>query len=60
MRIRIMAAKGPKMLNADFPPEARLAQHAKDVGLMLSTAIAAGWGAEDNSALIKVYQDEAP
>ncbi len=75
---RIMAAKGPKMVHADFTPEARLAQHAKDVGLMLSTAgsaylplttvhhdllaraIAAGWGAEDNSALIKVYQDEAP
>lgn len=74
---RIMAAKGPKMVNADFTPEARLAQHAKDVGLMLATAgaylplttvhqdllaraIAAGWGAEDNSALIKVYQEQAP
>ena len=59
------------------PPQARLAQHAKAVGLMLASgsaylplttvhhvlfarAIAAGWGTEDNSAVIKVYQEQAP
>lgn len=65
------------MVNADSTSEARLAQHAKDVGLMLADgraylplttvhhdllarAIAAGWGTEDNSAVIKVYQEQAP
>ena len=27
---------------------------------LLARAIAAGWGTEDNSAVIKVYQDQAP
>jgi len=35
---RIMDAKGPKMLSQDFRPVARLAQHLKDVHLMMETA----------------------
>lgn len=33
---RVMDTKGPKMLAADFAPEARLAQHLKDVRLVLA------------------------
>lgn len=70
----IMDAKGEKMVNEDFTPQARLSQHLKDVRLMLraakakrfklplttvhrqllEAAEAAGLGALDNSALIKV------
>ncbi|MCG3195919.1 MAG: 2-(hydroxymethyl)glutarate dehydrogenase [bacterium] len=32
---RIMENKGPKMIRGDFSPEAKLAQHRKDVGLIL-------------------------
>ena len=35
---KVMDTKGHKMLNGDFRPEARLAQHAKDVGLILASA----------------------
>jgi 3-hydroxyisobutyrate dehydrogenase-like beta-hydroxyacid dehydrogenase len=35
---RVMDAKGPKMLRRDFKPAARLAQHLKDVRLILRTA----------------------
>lgn len=35
---RVMDAKGEKMLNRDFAPQARLAQHHKDVRLMLEEA----------------------
>ena len=35
---RAMETKGPKMLRGDFAPEARLAQHHKDVKLILDTA----------------------
>ena len=34
----IMERKGPKMLNREYAPEARLAQHHKDVGLILAAA----------------------
>jgi 3-hydroxyisobutyrate dehydrogenase-like beta-hydroxyacid dehydrogenase len=34
----VMDTKGPKMLAEDFQPEARLAQHAKDVRLILENA----------------------
>jgi 3-hydroxyisobutyrate dehydrogenase-like beta-hydroxyacid dehydrogenase len=34
----VMDAKGPKMLAGDFTPQARLAQHLKDVRLMLAAA----------------------
>jgi 3-hydroxyisobutyrate dehydrogenase-like beta-hydroxyacid dehydrogenase len=37
-----MDAKGQKMLDRDFTPQARLAQHHKDVRLMLEAAAAAG------------------
>jgi 3-hydroxyisobutyrate dehydrogenase-like beta-hydroxyacid dehydrogenase len=35
---RIMDAKGPKMVQGDFTPQARLAQHSKDVRLILEEA----------------------
>jgi 3-hydroxyisobutyrate dehydrogenase-like beta-hydroxyacid dehydrogenase len=35
---RIMEAKGPKMIKGDFAPQARLAQHTKDVRLILAEA----------------------
>jgi len=39
---RIMDSKGPKLLAEDFTPQARLAQHLKDVRLMLDAAGKAG------------------
>jgi 3-hydroxyisobutyrate dehydrogenase-like beta-hydroxyacid dehydrogenase len=39
---RIMARKGPKMVAREYEPEARLAQHHKDVRLMLAAAASAG------------------
>jgi 3-hydroxyisobutyrate dehydrogenase-like beta-hydroxyacid dehydrogenase len=39
---RVMDTKGPRMLAGDFAPEARLAQHHKDVRLILSAAAEAG------------------
>jgi len=39
---RIMDAKGPKMVRGDFAPQARLAQHIKDVRLMLEEAARGG------------------
>jgi 3-hydroxyisobutyrate dehydrogenase-like beta-hydroxyacid dehydrogenase len=73
---RVMDAKGPKMIEGDFRPQARLSQHLKDVGLMLAEAQRvgawvpltrlhrellervrdAGWGDEDNSAVIRAYE----
>jgi 3-hydroxyisobutyrate dehydrogenase-like beta-hydroxyacid dehydrogenase len=77
---RAMDVKGHKMLGGDFTPEARLAQHLKDVRLILKTAEAhgarvplstlhrqlleeaeaAGYGAADNSAIIKVFEESFP
>jgi 3-hydroxyisobutyrate dehydrogenase-like beta-hydroxyacid dehydrogenase len=77
---KAMDVKGARMLSGDFmPPEARLAQHLKDVRLIVKTgeetnahlpltkvherllmeAADAGWAAEDNSAIIKVFQSES-
>jgi 3-hydroxyisobutyrate dehydrogenase-like beta-hydroxyacid dehydrogenase len=73
---KAMDIKGPKMLTGDFTPEARLAQHLKDVRLILQTgekvgailplsrvhesllshAAEIGFGGEDNSAVIKMFQ----
>ena len=69
---RIMDAKGSKMLSGDFTPEARLSQHLKDVRIMLASgarlplteahrallerAEALGFGALDNSAIIKALE----
>lgn len=39
---RVMEIKGTKMLTGDFSPEARLAQHHKDVELILAAAEKAG------------------
>jgi 3-hydroxyisobutyrate dehydrogenase-like beta-hydroxyacid dehydrogenase len=72
---RAMDAKGQKMIDRDFTPQARLAQHLKDVRLMLEAAeaagaslplstvhrellecvAAAGFGDEDNAAIVRVY-----
>ena len=35
---QVMATKGRRMIDRDFAPEARLRQHAKDVGLILAEA----------------------
>ena len=71
-----MDVKAARMLNNDFAPEARLAQHLKDVRLILTAAAKAGalvplselhekllqhavdrgFGAEDNSAIVKVFR----
>lgn len=39
---RVMDAKGRKMIDGDFAPEARLSQHHKDVRLILESAARAG------------------
>ena len=68
---RVMDAKGAKMIAADFTPEAKLSQHLKDVRLMLKSGAAlpfselherllsgladAGFGDEDNSAVIRAF-----
>ena len=39
---RVMDTKGGRMLDGNFRPAARLAQHAKDVGLILELAAEAG------------------
>lgn len=39
---RAMDAKGDKMIQRDFSPEARLSQHLKDVRLILEAGLAAG------------------
>jgi len=39
---RTMDAKGPKMVQGEFTPQARLSQHLKDVRLMLEEAARAG------------------
>ena len=39
---RAMDAKGDKMIHAEFSPEARLAQHLKDVRLILAAGLASG------------------
>lgn len=71
---RVMDMKGEKMLRGDFTPQARLAQHLKDVDLILEhgrrtgapllvsalhaqllrSAVAAGEGDLDNSAIVEV------
>lgn len=76
---KAMDIKGAKMLDRNFIPEARLAQHLKDVKLILKTGEARGarlplsrlheallteaadrgYGAEDNSAIIKVFTTAA-
>jgi 3-hydroxyisobutyrate dehydrogenase-like beta-hydroxyacid dehydrogenase len=72
---RVMEGKGEKMVRGDFEPQARLAQHLRDVRLILAQAAAAGlplplseahrrlleaaeaagYGALDNSAVIRAY-----
>jgi 3-hydroxyisobutyrate dehydrogenase-like beta-hydroxyacid dehydrogenase len=40
----VMATKGPRMVSGDFAPEGRVTQSAKDFGLILAAADAAGVG----------------
>ncbi|RMF34291.1 MAG: NAD(P)-dependent oxidoreductase [Alphaproteobacteria bacterium] len=40
----VMATKGPKMVARDFEPQGRIAQSAKDFGLILQAAAAVGQG----------------
>ncbi len=70
-RSAVMDAKGRKMVEGDFAPQARLAQHHKDVRLMLATgadlpltqthdvllskAEALGFAEADNSAIIRAF-----
>jgi 3-hydroxyisobutyrate dehydrogenase-like beta-hydroxyacid dehydrogenase len=76
---KVMDIKGEKMLYGAAEPEARLAQHWKDVRLMLecadrngafvpltrlhdqllASAVDSGWGAEDNSAIIRVFRGKS-
>jgi 3-hydroxyisobutyrate dehydrogenase-like beta-hydroxyacid dehydrogenase len=76
---RVMDTKGSKMLAGDYRPQARLAQHLKDVRLileqagragarvplsethrtLLERAVELGSGEEDNSAVLRVYLEEA-
>lgn len=71
-----MGSKGDKMLRGDFSAQARLAQHRKDVDLILQESARhsartplselhrkllveleqAGFGAEDNSAIIRAFR----
>jgi 3-hydroxyisobutyrate dehydrogenase-like beta-hydroxyacid dehydrogenase len=69
---RVMDVKGQKMLDEDFTVQARLAQHLKDVRLILASGLtlplsethrqlleqaeAMGLGEADNSAIIKAIQ----
>jgi 3-hydroxyisobutyrate dehydrogenase-like beta-hydroxyacid dehydrogenase len=73
---RIMDTKGNKMIQGDFRTQARLAQHLKDIQLivaaatragqglplsivhqqLLEAAVSAGWGDEDNSAIIQTIR----
>ena len=75
---RVMDPKGGKMLRRDFAPQARLAQHLRDVRLILQLGrrsraklplsslhqrllaglAAAGFGEEDNSAILRAFSDE--
>ncbi len=76
---KAMDIKGRKMLTGDFTPEARLAQHLKDVRLILASGARcgarlpfselhralleelekAGYGGDDNSAIIRAFQTRA-
>lgn len=76
---RVMDTKGRKMVEQNFEPQARLAQHWKDVRQileegagrgarlplselhekMLRAVDAAGYGADDNSAIIRWYRQQS-
>jgi 3-hydroxyisobutyrate dehydrogenase-like beta-hydroxyacid dehydrogenase len=75
---RAMDVKGRRMIERSFQPEARLAQHRKDVDLILAAAARtgartplsalhrellielerAGFGGDDNSAIIRAFKPE--
>lgn len=53
---RTMDAKGPKMVNQDFEPQARLSQHIKDVRLMLEEAQRNGGSLPLSTAHLKLLE----
>jgi 3-hydroxyisobutyrate dehydrogenase-like beta-hydroxyacid dehydrogenase len=53
---KIMEAKGPKMIRADFAPQARLAQHTKDVRLILAEAARGSISLPLSSAHLELLQ----
>lgn len=75
---RVMDTKGDRMVSGNFAPEARLAQHTKDVRLiveqgqqlsaslplstlhreLLTGLLEQGFGDEDNSAIIRAFEQE--
>jgi len=54
---RAIDAKAAKMLAGDFAPQARLQQHARDVGLMLEQAAARGQTLPMTAAHAKLLAD---
>jgi 3-hydroxyisobutyrate dehydrogenase-like beta-hydroxyacid dehydrogenase len=54
---RIMDAKGPKMVQGDFTPQARLSQHIKDVRLMLEEASRGGASLPFSEIHLKLLED---
>ena len=77
---RAMDTKGPKMIDGDFAPQAKLSQHLKDVRLILAEGhktgaatpfsalhekllaelVERGFGACDNSAVLRAFEGGAP
>jgi 3-hydroxyisobutyrate dehydrogenase-like beta-hydroxyacid dehydrogenase len=53
---RTMDAKGPKMVRGEFAPEARLAQHIKDVRLILTEANRGGASLPMSSVHLKLLE----
>lgn len=53
---RTMDAKGPKMVHGEFAPEARLAQHIKDVRLILTEASRGGASLPLSSVHLKLLE----
>jgi len=53
---RVMDSKGEKMIRGDFAPEARLAQHAKDVRIILTAARRAGLSLPLSRAHLRVLR----
>jgi 3-hydroxyisobutyrate dehydrogenase-like beta-hydroxyacid dehydrogenase len=53
----VMRTKGPRMVAGDFAPEGRVAQSAKDFGLILDAAQAAGQGLPFARTYAQMMQD---
>jgi 3-hydroxyisobutyrate dehydrogenase-like beta-hydroxyacid dehydrogenase len=53
---RTMDAKGPKMVHGEFTPQARLAQHIKDVRMILNEAFRSGTSLPMSSLHLKLLE----